>query len=75
MPCGTGLCRRSSFDVKYSWTRDVVDSFFAFRGYTDTVLEFSQEEREWQMTLYSTNGTFASTNLMDYPFGYQGRIS
>ncbi len=66
-----GLCRGSLLDTKYSWTRDVVDGFYTFRGYRDAVMQFSRERGLWRIALYSTDRTYATANATDYPFGRQ----
>ncbi len=66
-----GLCSGSSFDAKYSWTTDLVEGRYSFRGYRDTLLHFDAGLQAWKMDLYTTNKTYAVANVTDYPFGNQ----
>ncbi len=66
-----GLCKASRFDIRYSWTWDTIDAFYTLRGHTDAVIEFNPEQHLWQIVLYSTNETYATANVTDYPFGRQ----
>ncbi len=45
--------------------------FYAFRGYRHGVLEFDGAQNLWKINLYTTNKTYATANVTDYPFGYQ----
>ncbi len=65
-----GLCRGSLFDTKYSWTRETEGDFFVFSGYKDAVMSLD-DRGAWQITLHSTNQTYATSNATDYPFGQQ----
>ncbi len=64
-----GLCKKSRFDAKYSWTREKSDDFYILRGYRDALIRYSDADGLWRIVLYSTNETYASTNATDYPFG------
>ncbi len=66
-----GLCPLSQFDAKYSWTRDYADGLYAFRGFQKTQLHLDSSAGQWRLTLdgVGENGTFASVNTTEYPFG------
>ena len=62
-----GLCHGTLFDLKYSWNGDIIDEYFAFRGYTDTVLSYDKDNQFWRLQLLSdpevTEGKYIYTLL------------
>ncbi len=64
-----GLCKDSKLDEKYGWTSEVSNNFYLLRGYNEALLE-KGADGSWRILLYSSNGTFATTNATsDYPLG------
>ena len=67
----SGLCLDSQFDSKYSWTRELEENFYVFRGYNDGILKYNASEELWTLILYSKMSTYATVNMTEYPFGEQ----
>ena len=63
-----GLCYGTSFDIKYSWTGELTNGVYSFRGYTDTFL-YHEGEDVWRLQLISRPEVYARVNSTDYPFG------
>ncbi len=45
------------------------NSAYILRGYSNSVLFYDEGIAAWTVELHSTDGTYASTNTTDYPFG------
>jgi len=43
----------------------------SFRGYTDTLLLYDSELKEWRLELYSLDNVTARVQSVEYPFGVQ----
>ncbi len=66
-----GLCDRSIFDTKYSWTWDKTGLYYIFRGYQDTMLLYNESLAEWRLEIYGRTDVYARVNSTrrTYPFG------
>ena len=65
----SGLCFKSKFDAKYSWTKDFVNGYYSFRGYSDTDFVMNDNKESWSLQLISNPNITAEVNSTDYPFG------
>ena len=66
-----GLCIGSAFDAHYGWTGDFSpdSEIYYFRGVTQSLLEYDNENSEWRLSVYGNPSIYATTNESVYPFG------
>ncbi len=58
------------FDIKYSWSRELVNGFYSFHGYTDSELFYDDRCAGWRLQLRSDpEEVYAVTAGQEYPFG------
>ena len=68
-----GLCYGTSFDAHFGWTGqlDSIAEKYSFRGFTKSILQWNAIKKEWNITLYNNEKTYAFCNETEegYPFG------
>ena len=64
-----GLCDKTKFDLRYSWTWTYTNDRHAFRGFADSLLSFDSINEVWQLTSYKNSELMAVSDMDDYPFG------
>ena len=68
-----GLCYGTSFDQHFSWSREWVeeDEHYNFQGFSNSIIEWNHDKKEWRLTLYGNKTIYGTCNetLGLYPFG------
>ena len=72
-----GLCYGTTFDKHFSWTglRDEGSEQTFFRGFSNSIIKWNNEKKEWHLKLYEDETIYAICNETSvskngiYPFG------
>ena len=68
-----GLCIGTAFDQYYSWTGklDKETEHYNFQGFTNSIIQWNDDQKEWRLTLYQDNTIYGICNETHglYPFG------
>ena len=64
-----GLCSKTKFDQRYSWTWSKLNGRHSFRGFIDTLLYWDDVNRQWKLDSYSNPKLTASMGEFEYPLG------